>query len=176
MIELGNIPVIPPFQKSVLQRLWRTQTKCKFRKLKKNTQPLSLHSRLKWEKKVQFCVLFASKVFKFRFNVFVWNSFKQSNGAKGRDVTAICNNVKEARDWSFYFSTLLSGLFQIDVFVSALYFVYVYGHCTVFVFETFFAKFNYLAKARLEPGNTRVSTVGCLNHWATELVQKTGSN
>ena len=33
-----------------------------------------------------------------------------------------------------------------------------------------------MAKAGLEPGNTRVSTVGRLNHWATELVKKLESN
>ena len=35
----------------------------------------------------------------------------------------------------------------------------------------FFAKNNFLAKAGLEPVNTRVSTVGRLNHSATELVK-----
>ena len=43
---------------------------------------------------------------------------------------------------------------------------------TMFVFEFFFAKINFLAKARLEPVNTRVSTVGRLNHSSTELVKK----
>ena len=48
--------------------------------------------------------------------------------------------------------------------------------CTMSVFELFFAKNNFLAKAGLEPVNTRVSTVGRLNHWATELVNKLDSN
>ena len=38
------------------------------------------------------------------------------------------------------------------------------------------SKFFFLAKAGLEPVNTRVSTVGHLNHWATELVKKLESN
>ena len=46
----------------------------------------------------------------------------------------------------------------------------------MFVFEFFFAKNNFLAKAGLEPVNTRVSTVGRLNHCATEVVKKLESN